>query len=130
MATPMTNAKNIPEAASTAADKAKDVLSGATDRAKEVGRAAAHAVDSATAKVGSGIETAAEKLRDKGPHEGLMGSAASAVADTMERSGRYLEREGLTGMVEDVTATVKRHPIPTLMVALAVGFFIGRALRS
>jgi hypothetical protein len=131
MSSVTTNAKHLAtEAAETAADKTKEVLSSAAGRAKDLGKSAAQAVDAATAKVGSGIETAAEKLRDKGPHEGLMGAATSKVADTMERGGRYLEREGLTGMAEDVTATIKRHPVPSLLIALGIGFLIGRALRS
>jgi len=131
MASTTTNTKNFAsEAAGTATDKAKDVLSSAADRAKDLGKSAAHAVDSATARVGSGIESAAEKLRDKGPHDGLMGAATSKVADTLEQGGRYLEKEGLTGMAEDVTATIKRHPIPSVLIALSVGFLIGRILRS
>lgn len=118
------------DAAGTVADKAKDALSNAGDRARDAGKSAVHMADNATAKVGHSIENAADRLRDKAPHEGMMGSAASTVADTLERSGRYLQDEGISGMAEDLTGLIKRNPIPALLIGLGVGYLIGRALRS
>jgi hypothetical protein len=60
----------------------------------------------------------------------MLGSAASRVADTLESGGKYLEQEGLTGMAGDVTNLIKRHPVPALLIAVAVGVLIARAIRS
>jgi hypothetical protein len=117
------------ETASNVADKAKDFASHAADRAKDFGKSAVNAADSATAKVGSGVESMADKLRDSAPREGMMHNAANRVADTLERSGRYLEEEGLTGMADDLTGVIKRYPIPAVLVGIGVGYLIAHALR-
>jgi hypothetical protein len=129
MATTSPNAKPIQESGTHMVDKAKEIASGAVDRTKELGRQAADAADSATAKVGSGIERMADKLRDKGPHEGMLGTATSKVADTIQASGRYLREEGLSGMMDDVTDIIKRNPIPALLVGVGLGYLLAHAMR-
>jgi len=116
--------------ATNVADKTKDAVSSAAHRAQDFGKSAVNAADSATARVGSSIENAGDRLRDKGPHDGMMGAASSSVADTLERGGRYLQEEGISGMADDVTNLIKRNPIPALLIGLGVGYLIGRALRS
>jgi hypothetical protein len=117
------------DAAASTMDRAKDVASHAADKAKEVGRSAADMADNATAKVGHGMESMAGTLRDKGPHEGMMGTATSKVANTLERSGRYLQEEGLSGIADDLTDLIKRNPIPALLVGVGIGFLLAQALR-
>ena len=60
----------------------------------------------------------------------MLGSAASAVADTLESSGRYLEESGLSGIGEDLTSMIRRNPVPALLVGIGLGFLIARATRS
>jgi len=140
MANATPNAKSMQDAASSVADKAretagnvadkaKDFASHTADRAKDFGKSAVNAADTATAKVGSGVETLADKLRDNAPREGMMHTAASKVADTLEKGGRYLEEEGLSGMANDLTGVIKRHPIPAILVGIGIGYLIAHALR-
>jgi len=117
------------ETASTVTDKAKDLASHAADRAKDFGKSAVNAADTATAKVGSGVESMADKLRDNAPREGVMHHAANKVADTLEKGGRYLEQEGLSGMADDLTNVIKRNPIPAVLVGIGIGYLIAHALR-
>ena len=124
-----TVADKAKEAATSTMERAKDVASHAADKARDLGRSAADMADTATAKVGSGIESMAGTLRDKGPHEGMMGSTASKVADTLEHGGRYLQEEGLSGIASDVTDLIKRNPIPALFVGIGIGFLLAQALR-
>lgn len=124
-----TVADKAKEAATSTMERAKDVASHAADKAKDLGRSAADMADTATAKVGSGIESMGGTLRDKGPHEGVMGHAANRVADTLERGGRYLQEEGLSGVAGDVTDLIKRNPIPALFVGIGIGFLLAQALR-
>jgi len=112
-----------------AGDKAKDLASNAADKAKDLGRSAADMAESATSKVGHSIEAAAGTLREKAPHEGMMGTAASKVADTLEKGGRYLQEEGLGGMADDLTGLIKRNPIPALLVGIGIGYLIAHATR-
>jgi hypothetical protein len=115
--------------AGQAADKAKDFASHTADQAKHLGTSAVNMADTATARVGSGVESMADKLRDKAPREGMMHDAASKVADTLERSGRYLQEEGLSGITDDLTNVIKRNPIPALLVGIGIGYLIAHALR-
>jgi hypothetical protein len=133
-------------------DKARDAAGQAVDKAKEaasqtgeaIGQAAqavghkaeqaAHVVgqkaEDATAAVGSGIQQFADKVRDQGPHSGVLGSATRTVADSLDEAGKYIEQKNLSGMMDDVTGLIKRNPIPAVLVGLGVGFLVGRTLRS
>jgi ElaB/YqjD/DUF883 family membrane-anchored ribosome-binding protein len=123
-------AEKAKDTASNLADKTKDTAANVTHKAEELAKTAGRKADDATAAVGSSIRSAADTVRDKGPHDGLLGSATSATAGALESTGRYLEQEKLSGMAEDMTNLVRRNPIPALLVAAGVGFLIGRALRS
>ena len=124
-----TVADKAKEAATSTMERAKDVASHAADKARDLGRSATDMADNATARVGSGIESMGGTLRDKAPHEGMMGTAASKVADTLERGGRYLQEEGLSGIADDLTDLIKRNPIPALLVGIGIGFLLAQALR-
>jgi len=115
--------------ASHTADKAKDFASHTADQAKNLGTSAVNMADTATARVGGGVSSMADKLRDSAPREGMVHDAASKVADTLERSGRYLQEEGLSGMANDLTGVIKRNPIPALLVGIGIGYLIAHALR-
>jgi hypothetical protein len=114
------------EAAGNVMDKAKDVASSVADKAKDAASAVGQGAENATHAVGSGIKSLGETIRDKGPHGGFMGTASSSLAGTLESSGRYLEREGLSGMAEDVTNLIRRNPIPALLIGVGLGFCIAR----
>jgi len=117
------------DAAAGTMDRAKDMAGHAADKARDMGRSAADMAENATSRVGSGIESMAGTLRDKAPHEGMMGTAANRVADTLERGGRYLQEEGISGVAGDVTDLIKRNPIPALLVGVGIGFLLAQAIR-
>ena len=98
----------------------------ASDMAAGAGRKA----DSAVHSAGSGMQSFADTVRDRGPQAGMLGSASSAVADTLDSAGEYLESHGLSGIAEDVTNLVRRNPIPALLIGIGVGFLLARATRS
>jgi hypothetical protein len=116
--------------ASTAADKARETASDLGHKASEAAATVGHKADDAAASVGGSMKSLAGTVREKLPHEGMMGSASSAVADTLERGGRYLQDEGLSGMANDFTNLIRRNPIPALLIALGIGFLIARSTRS
>jgi hypothetical protein len=60
----------------------------------------------------------------------VLGSASSAVASTLESSGRYLQEHGLSGVGEDLTNMIRKNPVPALLMAVGIGFLIARATRS
>jgi len=113
----------------TAGQKAQDVAHTASQKAQDLAHTAGQKAEDATASFGKTLETAADKVRGNAPNEGVLGRASEAVASTLEQSGRYLE-ENLSGMADDMTAMIRRNPIPAVLIGVGLGFLIGRTLRS
>jgi hypothetical protein len=118
------------DVASNVAHRTGEVASNVAHRAGEMASTAGKKVDSGVSAAGSGMQSFAETVREHGPSSGMLGSATSAVADTIENTGEYLESHGLSGIAEDLTGLVRRNPIPALLIAIGVGFLIARATRS
>jgi len=129
------------DTAANVADKAKDVASHAVDKARDAASTVGDMVSNAASNVGrkaddlassagSSIKNFGDTIRENAPREGILGSAAKTAADTTKQVGRYLEEEGLSGMMEDVTSVIKRNPIPAILVGVGLGVLIGRLLRS
>ena len=116
-------------AASQATEKVQQAVSTAKDKAQEVASSASKRVDEATAALGQGVKSVAGSLRERGPQEGMLGSATGAVADSLESTGRYIQEEGLVGMAEDVTELIRRNPIPAMLVGVGIGFMLARVFR-
>ena len=109
------------------ADKAKDMASSAVNKVEDIANKAEKKADSAVHSVGSGMEQLAGTIREKGPHEGVLGTATTRLASTLESGGHYLQEEGLGGMAEDLTNVIRRNPIPALFVGIGIGFLLARA---
>jgi len=133
--------QQIREGIGAAADKAREAVGSAVEKAREglssMGESASHMASAAVNKADDAVSAAGRKLEDWGegvrsrtPNEGLLGSASEAVACTLEKSGKYLEDHGVSGMVEDVTDMIKRNPIPALFVGIGIGFLLAKALSS
>lgn len=118
------------EAAWGATQKAKDLASSVGQQATDVASNVGQKAEDATSAVGGSMRSLAGTLRENMPHEGMLGSASSAVADTLDRSGRYLQEEGLQGVGEDLTNLIRRNPIPAVLIGIGVGFLIARSMRS
>jgi len=122
------------EAAGSMADKAKEAASAVGDMvsnaASNAGAAISKTADRMTNTAGSSVKQLGETIKQKGPQGGVFGSATKAVGDTIQEGGRYLEEEGLSGMMDDVTELVRRNPIPAVFLGIGLGFLIGRTLRS
>jgi hypothetical protein len=116
-------ATQIAEAGGAALQGVRDLATGAADTAREQAKAGATAL-------GSGMRNLATTLRDKVPHEGMVGNAASTLADTLERSGRHLEEDGFNGLADDVSRLVRNNPIPALCVGIGLGFLAAQVFRS
>jgi len=132
---------DLKDKANQAMDKAKEagtsVMEKASDMASQVGQGArkmaenfGDRAESGVASVGSGIRNLAGAVRERAPHEGFIGNAASSVADTLDQTGNYLEHHGFGNMGDDVTAMVRKNPIPCLFAAAAVGYLLARTMRS
>jgi len=112
-------ASAVKDAASNIGEKAKDFASGFGDRA-----------ESAFSSVGQGIQSVGDTLRERGPREGMLGSANSAIASALHEGGHYLNQEGLSGMAQDLTSMIRRNPLPALFLGVGLGFMLARMTSS
>jgi hypothetical protein len=110
--------------------KAKDAANTAAEKAKGVAANISNTADKGVATAGSGISHAGEQMREHGPQEGMLGKANSAIASTMEQTGRYLEEQGLSGMGEDLTNVIRRYPVASMLVGVGLGFLLARLTTS
>jgi hypothetical protein len=113
------------DAASKTGDMMKDAASTVAHKTAEAGSYVAHKAEDATTAVGGEMRSLAGTIRSKGPHEGVLGNASSAVANTLETCGSELEH-GISGMAEDLTNTVRRHPVPAVLIGIGLGFLLAR----
>ena len=122
-------AEKASDAASMVGDRAQEMASSAMHKAKDVAGKAEERADKALGSMGSGMQSLAGTIREKAPHEGFLGTASSRVAETLDSGGRYLEREGIGGLADDLTDVIRRNPIPAIFVGIACGFLLARAIR-
>jgi len=113
--------------ASQAKDQASAAMGAVTERASEFGRNVVERADEAASAAGRRIEDLAEGLRQNTPNEGMLGACSNRIAETLETSGKYLEEQGVSGMVDDMTEVIRRNPIPAVLVGIGIGFVLARA---
>lgn len=109
------------------ADKAKDYASTISQGAHDAAGYAGQKVQDATGAVAGGMKNLASGIRENAPREGYVGSASSAVADSLEQGGRYLQEHGLSGIGDDLSTLIRRNPVPAVLVGIGVGFLLARA---
>jgi len=114
------------DTAGRAVDAVKDAASNLGQKAADAGSYVAQKAGAATSAVGGEMSSLANTIRDKAPHEGMLGNAASSVASGLESCGRELQEHGLSGIADDITNTVRRHPVPAMLIGIGLGFFLAR----
>ncbi|MCC6793803.1 MAG: hypothetical protein IT366_01695 [Candidatus Hydrogenedentes bacterium] len=106
--------------------RAEKVGQAATQTGKKIADYVSHKAHDATNTVGEGLKSLGDTVREKTPS----GAATTAVADSLEHAGRYLQEEGLGGAAHDLTDLIRRNPIPALLVGIGFGFLIAQATAS
>jgi phage-related protein len=107
-------------------DRVKDVATDVVDQAKSAASQLGHKAEDATHAVGGGMQSLAGTMRDRLPQSGPIGAATGALEKGLERTGKYLQQEGLQGMAQDVTKLIRRHPFPAMMLGIGLGFLLAR----
>jgi len=118
------------EQAGQAYDKVKEAAGHVGEAATSAASAVGQTADKAAETVGGGMQNLADTVRDSGPKEGVLGTANRTVAAGLEGAGKYIEDKQISGMVSDIGGLITRNPIPAVLLALGVGFLVGRALSS
>lgn len=125
------------QAEGKARDAAADVGEMAGHAASAVGAMASQAAcevgkkaDNLTASAGVGIQGLSDRLGQNTPQTGMLGNASQAVAKGLHGGGEYLADAKLSGMTEDIAQLIRRNPIPAVLLAIGLGWFVAGKLRS
>ena len=116
--------------AENALDTAKEVGSAVLGKVGEAASWVREKAEGAASAVGHGIKAVGDTIKDKGPQSGPLGAAASAVGSAVSTGGAYLEEKGLSGIGQDMVDLVRRHPLPSILIGLGLGFMIARLTTS
>lgn len=127
-------------------DRARNIAGSAQDRLADVGsnvrERAGHVKDS----LADALESGADKLRQRGQSGQLAGSTGSSavaiegdgrmsqvsgrVAGGMQATADWLRDADLDNLRSGLERQVKEHPGRTLLIAVGVGYLLGKALRK
>jgi hypothetical protein len=117
------------ETAAGVSQKAGEMYGDAKAKAQEYGSAAAEKISGAGTAVAEKMSSVAQSLRGNAPKEGMMGSAASSVADGLDAAGSYLQEKDFNHMAQDVTELIRRYPVQSLLVGVGIGYLFSRSSR-
>ncbi len=121
-------AQTLQDVASDVSHKAQDWASNVADKAQETASAAVAKTNDGIAAVGHQMNSLGGTVRKAGPQDGVIGSAATTVADNLQAGGRYLEGHGLLDLGKDFASVVRHHPIQSVLVGFGLGCFLGMTL--
>ncbi|MBV9503241.1 MAG: hypothetical protein JO138_28030 [Acidobacteriaceae bacterium] len=117
----------------TVKDKVSDAAATAKQKVSDVGRQATDKVDEKRGPAADALENAAATIHEKAenlPGGETVRSVAHSAADKLESTAGYIREHDVRAMLTDVEDVVKRNPGPSLLIAAAIGFLIGRAFRE
>jgi uncharacterized protein YjbJ (UPF0337 family) len=97
---------------------------------EEMASSAAAKASQPMSAVGEKIGSLADVIREKAPHEGAMGTAATTVADKLEAAGSYLQQKKVDHLMGDLSSMIRRYPISALLIGFGIGYLLaGRPRR-
>lgn len=124
----------LADQASDIATKAKESISDTAktvkDKTQEFGRAAVNKIEENRVSAAGALQNAASSLHDNAAKLPNGPDLAHSAAEKVDAVAGYLERHDTKQMMADVEAVVKKNPGPSLLIAGALGFLIGRAFRN
>lgn len=123
----------LSDTAQSVKEKLTDAASTAKQKVSEAGRQATDKIDEKRGPAADALQSAASTLHEKAedlPGGETVKSVAHATAQKLESTAGYIREHDVRAMLSDVEEIVKRNPGPSLLIAVAVGFLIGRAFRE
>jgi hypothetical protein len=130
------------------ADRARDIAGSAQDRLADVGSTVRDRAGSMKDSLANALDSGADKLRNRasGSSDGQLAGATSAgdvamsdgrmaqvsdkVAGGMHSAASWLRDADLDGLKSGVERQAREHPGRTLLVAVGIGYLIGKAFRD
>ncbi len=124
-----------------AADHAKAAATSAGDMAGHLGAAvgvlAGQAVgefqreaDELVTCTGATAQVLGDRMAESCPRDGVLGLPSQAVAQTLKSGGQYLEEAKASGITADVARAIRHNPVTAMLIALGLGWCLGRKLKG
>jgi len=113
------------------ADELSNRASEAKSKVSDLARSTADAIDDGRSRAADSLDSAAETLKDKArnlPGGEKVSEFAHATADRIGKAADYVRNKDVRHMMSDVETIVANNPGPSLLIAAAFGFLIGRAI--
>jgi hypothetical protein len=121
-----TKGQTVTDTAQNMAQSASQTMSDVKNKAQELGSTMTDKAGNATTSVGQGMSSLAGTIRQKAPSEGMVGSAASTVANQLEAAGSYLQDSNFDNMTQDLTEVIRRYPLQSLVIGFSLGYLWAR----
>lgn len=125
-------------------DRARDIAGSTQDKLADVGSSVRERAGHLKESLAGALETGANKLRQRPPGE-LAGSTAGGsvavgsdsrvaevsknVAGGMDATASWLREADIDGFKTGIEKQVKEHPARSLLIAIGLGYLIGKAFR-
>jgi hypothetical protein len=131
--------------AAAMADRAKDVAGNAQERLSDVGSTVRERAGQAKNSLADALAAGAERLRGRGGQQlagsagyseasvttdgGRIGELGERVAGGLQTSADWLREADIDGLRQGVERQVRENPGRTLMIAVGLGYLLGKAFR-
>ncbi len=123
----------LTDTAQNVKDKVADAASTAKQKASETARQATDKIDEKRGPAADALQSAASTIHERAediPGGEAVRNIAHSAAEKLESTAGYIREHDVRSMMTDVEQIVKRNPGPSLLIAVAIGFLIGRAFRE
>jgi len=100
------------------------------DKTQEFGRAAVSKIEENRVMAAGALHNAANGLHQSAAKLPNVPDMAHSAAEKVDAVASYMEGHNTRQMMADVEGVVTRNPGPSLLIAAAFGFLMGRALRN
>ena len=128
------------------ADRARDIAGSTQDKLADVGSSVRDRAGNLKDSLADALETGANKLRQRGvpsgqlagttgsgstavEHDGRIAEVTTNVAGGMSATASWLRDADIDGLKIGIERQVKEHPGRTLLIAIGMGYLIGKAFR-
>jgi ElaB/YqjD/DUF883 family membrane-anchored ribosome-binding protein len=126
-------AESAADKPSTVGGTVSDTATHLKDKVSDLGRTAADKIDENRGAAASGLDKAASALHENAgnlPGGEKVSSLAHTAAEKLSSTAGYVRTHDVNRMMADVETLVKNNPGPSLLVAAAIGFLVGRAFSN
>lgn len=117
-------------ASAAASETTGNMVETAKQKADQVVGQVSATADAGIDRAATGLDRAAEMLRDRASGQGgSMESVATVAAERLDAAAHYLQGKDSETLIAELEALVRRRPTESLLVALGIGFLLSKAMR-